>query len=224
MPIDHRNLKPSPAEKKQIEKIHQRIEAIVKRGVELYPTEAHFFLSFTMRMLAKGFPTYLIEMNGGEKKSLAELLAALKLTTQTGEFDLFVWDALITTKPKWRALDDPSKLLRYVRQTARNMYKQSERSTSILYKLEPLDEKAEMIGQFNNDIDLMELWITVEQSISHNEKVKPDKRQDVIDLIRARIFEGVTRNLAAEHLGWNESRVIAVWKEIARKKLIENLL
>jgi len=214
MPIDINSLKPlSLTETEEIKKTHERIETMIREYAAYHPTEAHIFVSQSLRVI-----------NKGDRSQVQQVKEVLNLNT-VRESASSVWMALVETKNRWsvvKEINDPLKVLGYVRSIAWRMHnKDGIAERSLLYNLDPFEE---IQGQPSDDIDLIELWISVEQSILHNAKVKPGKRQDLIDLIRARIFSDLTRNLAAEKLKWDESKVQSVWKEIQRKRLLENLL
>ncbi len=143
----------------------------------------------------------------------------------------FVWEALLISKDKWvpaknrkNEIDDPDKILNYVRSIAWRLYNKDSRiaGDALFYGIFPFEDFS-LSDNSDTDIDLINLWIDIERVVTKDKAIKENKKGDIIDLLRARIFQEATRDNIHQFLNLEKKDAQALWRDSSRKEILKKI-
>ena len=206
----------TPEEKAQIEAAHERIvKTLWRQYADAFGGDQAFFLHECAECFEQGVDAY------------GALISTVKLEKMQPDISV-AWEALNTIRRKWNPfiegynpISDDEKLLKYLRSVIWRMHKKQERHGADILRDENFDGCFDSLLQTNNDLNDIELDITLRQAVKD---MKPERQAEIIAVMRNNLFNDIGRDALTTALGWDRKRVDRVWKFIQRKRIREKMI
>jgi hypothetical protein len=201
-------------EKRQIESAHDRIVEILWRNyADAFSGDQAFFLHECALCFEQEISAFQV------------LTKAIWIEKMQPDISI-VWEALNAIRRKWdpfikgyEPLPDAEKLFPYLRKAFLNIKDTRNRKEWEIAASQFFDGCFDTIK--SNDLNDIETDLALRQVVKN---MKPDRRAEVLAVMRKWLFEDIGRDALTTALGWDQKRVSRVWKAMQKHRVREKML